>query len=48
MNPRLHLLAWDRPLLPQAVDLLAAGWLGTGPLDLGDLLVVVPTRQSGR
>lgn len=48
MTPRLHLLPWDRPLLPQAVDLLAAGWTGDGPLDLSGLLVIVPTRQSGR
>ena len=48
MTTRLHLLPWDRPLLPQAVDLLAAGWSGEGPLNLGDWLVVVPTRQSGR
>jgi ATP-dependent helicase/nuclease subunit B len=32
----------------QAVDLLAAGWTGAGPLDLSGLLVIVPTRQSGR
>ncbi len=43
-----HFLPWDRPLLPQAVEYLAGGWRGPGPLDLADLLVVVPTRQSGR
>jgi ATP-dependent helicase/nuclease subunit B len=48
MNSRLHLLPWDRPLLPQAVDWLAADWTGDGPLDLSGLLVIVPTRQSGR
>ena len=48
MTPRLHFLPWDRPLLPQAVDYLAAGWSGKGPLDLASVLVVVPTRQSGR
>ena len=48
MTPRLHLLPWDKPLLPQAVAWLAAGWPGDGPLDLAGLLVVVPTRQSGR
>ncbi|WP_044891529.1 PD-(D/E)XK nuclease family protein [Opitutus terrae] len=41
-------LSWDAPLLPQAVALLAEGWTGDGPLDLSDLLVIVPTRQSGR
>ncbi len=47
-SPRLHFLPWDRPLLPQAVDWLAAGWTGAGPLDLSRWLVVVPTGQSGR
>jgi ATP-dependent helicase/nuclease subunit B len=41
-------LTWDRPLLPQAVALLTERWVGEGPLDLADLAVVVPTRQSGR
>jgi ATP-dependent helicase/nuclease subunit B len=35
-------------LLPQAVAFLAGGWEGSGPLDLSNLLVVVPTQQSGR
>ena len=48
MKARLHLLPWDRPLLGQAVAWLAADWVGDGPLDLAHLLVVVPTRQSGR
>ena len=48
MTLRLHLLPWNQPLLPQAVDLLAAGWAGDGPLDLSGVLVIVPTRQSGR
>jgi ATP-dependent helicase/nuclease subunit B len=47
-NLRRHFLPWERPLLEQAVAWLAAGWIGEGPLDLGKLLVVVPTRQSGR
>jgi len=41
-------LSWDRPLLPQAVEFLARGWNGGGPLDLSRWLVVVPTRQAGR
>ena len=48
MPPRLHFLPWDRPLLPQAVTWLAGNWSGAGPLDLSSLMVVVPTRQSGR
>lgn len=47
-SPRRHFLPWDRPLLPQAAAWLAREWTGAGPLDLGGLLVVVPTRQSGR
>lgn len=45
---RRHLLPWDRPLLAQAVAWLAREWNGRGALDLSSLLVVVPTRQSGR
>lgn len=45
---RRHFLSWDQPLLLQAVAFLAGGWAGAGPLDLSTLLVIVPTRQSGR
>lgn len=45
---RRHFLTWERPLLPQAVAWLAAGWTGAGPLDLADRLILVPTRQAGR
>lgn len=45
---RRHFLPWDRPLLPQAVEFLAADWSGGEALDLSSLLVLVPTRQSGR
>lgn len=45
---RRHFLSWERPLLPQAVAFLAKDWTGEGPLDLSRLLVIVPTRQSGR
>ena len=48
MSPRLHLLPWDQPLLKCAVAWLADGWQGNAPLDLSEMLVVVPTRQSGR
>ncbi len=48
MTSPLHLLPWTKPLLPQVVDWLAADWTGDGPLDLSGLLVIVPTRQSGR
>ncbi|MBP6507317.1 MAG: PD-(D/E)XK nuclease family protein [Opitutaceae bacterium] len=47
-NVRRHFLPWDRPLLPQAVAWLAGDWAGGVPLDLSSLLVLVPTKQSGR
>ncbi len=45
---RRHFLSWERPLLSQAVEWLAKGWEGDGPLDLSAVLVLVPTRQAGR
>ncbi len=48
MPPRRIFFPWDRPLLPQAAAWLAAGWDGAGPLDLAQVLVVAPTKQSGR
>jgi ATP-dependent helicase/nuclease subunit B len=45
---RRHFIPWDRPLPPQAAAWLAGAWRGGSALDLGDTLVVVPTRQSGR
>ena len=47
-NVRRHFLPWDRPLPAQAAAWLAREWSGDGPLDLGGVLVIVPTRQSGR
>ncbi|MBE2215035.1 MAG: PD-(D/E)XK nuclease family protein [Opitutaceae bacterium] len=47
-SPTLHLLAWDTPLIHAAVDHLATAWDRRGPLDLGDMLLVVPTRRAGR
>lgn len=47
-SPRRIFLPWDRPLLTQAVEFLAAEWRGGAPLDLSPVLVVVPTAQSGR
>ncbi|MEX2580059.1 MAG: PD-(D/E)XK nuclease family protein [Verrucomicrobiales bacterium] len=41
-------LGWDRPVLEATVDHLANDWDRSGPLDLADLLVVVPTRNAGR
>ncbi len=47
-NVRRHFLSWEQPLLPQAVGFLAGDWVGGARLDLSGVLVVVPTRQSGR
>lgn len=47
-NVRRHFLPWDRPLPAQAAAWLARDWTGPGPLDLSTVLVIVPTRQSGR
>jgi len=46
--PTLHLLDWSTPLLPAAVQHLTAAWSGAGALDLGDHVIVVPTRRAGR
>src|SRR5262245_24922270 len=45
---RRHFLSWDRPWLPQVVSWLAEDWDGGGPLDLSDVIAIVPTRQSAR
>ncbi|HEX2862018.1 MAG TPA: PD-(D/E)XK nuclease family protein [Lacunisphaera sp.] len=45
---RRHFLPWDKPLPGQAAAWLAGDWTGQGPLDLGAMVVIVPTRQSGR
>lgn len=45
---RRHFLSWDRPWLPQVAGWLARDWRGHGPLDLSNVLAVVPTRQSAR
>ena len=47
-NVRRHFLSWQQMLLPQAVAFLAQGWPGDRPLDLAQVMVVVPTRQAGR
>lgn len=47
-NLRRVFLPWDRPLPAAAAAWLARDWSGSGPLDLGGWLVIVPTRQSGR
>jgi ATP-dependent helicase/nuclease subunit B len=45
---RRHFLSWERPWLAQVAEWLARDWQGSGPLDLSDLLAVVPTRQAAR
>lgn len=44
---RTVFLDWDEPLLDRAVACLAGDWSG-GVLDLGNLLVLVPTKHAGR
>ncbi|HBJ86601.1 MAG TPA: hypothetical protein DDZ88_22640 [Verrucomicrobiales bacterium] len=41
-------LGWDRPLVRAVVEHVAAGWSGTGALDLSDWLIIVPTRNASR
>lgn len=43
-----HVLPWSRPLPRAAAEWLARAWDRSGPLDLSDHWVLVPTRQSGR
>jgi len=45
---RRHFVGWEQPWLPQAAAWLAREWDGAGPLDLGGVLAIVPTRQAGR
>ena len=46
-GPKLHFLGWDRPVLHLAAERLLPS--GTGStFDLSNLLIVVPTRHSGR
>jgi ATP-dependent helicase/nuclease subunit B len=47
-TPRLQVLPWTQPLPRQVAAWLAQDWSGDASLDLHTLLVVVPTRQSGR
>src|SRR5215213_1116319 len=45
---RRHFLPWTQPWLPQVAEWLAHDWTGTGPLDLSNIVALVPTQQSGR
>ena len=49
-SDRRIFLGWDQPIVASAVDhLIADRDVGPGrPLDLTDVLIVVPTRQAGR
>lgn len=47
MKPKRHFLDRGKPVLDQAVSFLTAGW-ETGPLDLRDRLILVPTSHAGR
>jgi len=41
-------LDWDRPLVQAVVEHVAKSWSGQGALDLGDWLIIVPTRNASR
>ena len=43
-----HFHGWSTPALPAAVEILAQGWNGPGPLDLRGCRILVPTRHAGR
>lgn len=42
-----HFLGWDQPVSVKVAEFLLAGRTG-GAVDLGETLVLVPTRQAGR
>jgi len=44
---RRHFMDPGKMVLDQAVSFLTRGWK-TGPLDLRDTLIIVPTRHAGR
>lgn len=44
---QLHFLGWDEPLVKFATERLMSGWTEGVP-DLERILIVTPTRQSGR
>ena len=45
---RREFWGWDRPVLEQAVEWLAADWDGAAALDLSATLILVPTAEAGR
>ena len=47
-TPRELGYRWPAEWEPQAAVWLAEKWVGNGPLDLSRVLIIVPTRQSGR
>ncbi|MBD3392651.1 MAG: hypothetical protein GF418_11215 [Chitinivibrionales bacterium] len=47
MTPTRHFLGWHAPIVELAVGRLIGGWRD-GPPDLGRVVAVVPTLQSGR
>lgn len=48
VNISRHFHDWTTPSLSAAVEILTGGWTGTGPLDLRNCMIVVPTRHAGR
>jgi len=47
VKQKLCFLGWDRSVAKLVAQRLSQGWT-EGPLDLSDLLVIVPTQRSGR
>lgn len=45
--PKSVFLDWSSPLLPSLADALLPS-RGSGPLDLGEFLILAPTKQAGR
>ncbi len=48
MSIERHFVGWDAPIVEKVGAWLLAGRTGTGPVDLHDTLIVVPTLQAGR
>ena len=47
MNPKIHFLGWDRPIVDLAVNFLTTDHV-SGELNLSRTLIVVPTAHSGQ
>ncbi len=48
MPRSIHFIDWNRPVTDKICHFLLHAEPGSGPIDLEDTLIVVPTRQAGR